>query len=93
MKMDVQEEINNDYLDRSKDTDKIWKTFRDADPSHFRSFVSGVESTPLKGRWLEIDDDGNLGTDFSGISTENITSIEVGFSYYPDYVMQIVPAK
>ena len=93
MKMAVQGEMSRLDLKFAKDADKIWKTFRDADPSHYESFISGMKSTPLKGRWLEIDDDGNIGTDFSGNSAENITSIDVGYSYYPDYVMQIVPTK
>ena len=41
---------------------KLWKTFRDTDPSAFRSFVTGSQPTALKGRWLEIDDEGNLPT-------------------------------
>lgn len=36
-----------------------WKTFRDIDPSPFRSLLTDEASTKLKGRWLEIDDDGN----------------------------------
>jgi len=38
---------------------KKWKTFRDSDSSPFRSLVTGVGSVPLKGKWLEIDDEGN----------------------------------
>jgi len=38
---------------------KQWKTFRDIDPSPFSSLVTGVGSVPLKGKWLEIDNDGN----------------------------------
>jgi hypothetical protein len=38
---------------------KQWKTFRDIDPSPYSSLVTGMESVPLKGKWLEIDNDGN----------------------------------
>jgi Predicted flavoprotein involved in K+ transport len=38
---------------------KKWKTFRDIDPTPFRSLVTDMASVPLKGKWLEIDDDGN----------------------------------
>lgn len=42
------------------DETKRWKTFRDADPSQFRSYITGMGSAPLKGKWLEIDDEGNV---------------------------------
>mmetsp|Transcript_15855 Transcript_15855/g.29926 ORF Transcript_15855/g.29926 Transcript_15855/m.29926 type:complete len:595 (-) Transcript_15855:654-2438(-) len=38
---------------------KRWKTFRDIDPSPFRSLLTDVASVPLKDKWLEIDNDGN----------------------------------
>ena len=38
---------------------KKWKTFRDSEPSPYRSLVTGMGSVPLKGKWLEIDDEGN----------------------------------
>jgi len=38
------------------DDTKKWKTFRDSDPSPFRSLMTGMSSIPLKGKWLEIDD-------------------------------------
>jgi thioredoxin reductase len=41
------------------DETKCWKTFRDTDPSPFRSLLTGMGSTSLKGKWLEIDDEGN----------------------------------
>eukprot|EP00978_Attheya_sp_CCMP212_P034554 scaffold145239_cov45-Attheya_sp.AAC.1 len=37
-----------------------WKTFRDVDPSNFTSYFTGTGSIPLKGKWLELDDEGNL---------------------------------
>ena len=41
-----------------EDTKKC-KTRRDSDPSLFRSYITGMGSVPLKGKWLEIDDNGN----------------------------------
>ena len=38
---------------------KRWKTFRDVDPSSYSSFITGTKSVPLKGRWLDIDDEGH----------------------------------
>jgi hypothetical protein len=38
---------------------KRWKTFRDVDPAPFRSLLTDVASAPLRGKWLELDDDGN----------------------------------
>ena len=38
---------------------KRWKTYRDCDPSPYRSLITGMGSVPLKGKWMEIDDDGN----------------------------------
>jgi hypothetical protein len=37
-----------------------WKTFRDVDPSNYPSHFTGMGSIPLKGKWLELDDEGNL---------------------------------
>jgi hypothetical protein len=36
-----------------------WKTYRDSDPTHCRSFITGIGSIPLKGKWLDINDNGN----------------------------------
>lgn len=35
--------------------DASWRTFRDHDPSNFRSIFTGTKAVPLKGRWLELD--------------------------------------
>ena len=45
-------------LAKCDDETKRWKTFRDADPSPYRSFLTGMGSTGLSGRWLDIDDSG-----------------------------------
>jgi hypothetical protein len=53
-------DVANHYLLASCDEEtKRWKTFRDGDPSPFRSLITGMGSVPLKGKWMEIDDDGN----------------------------------
>lgn len=46
-------------LEYNDEDTKRWKTFRDQDPSIYRSYVTGNGSTALKGKWLEIDDEGN----------------------------------
>lgn len=33
-----------------------WKTFRDLDPTEFKSIITGTPAVPLKKRWLDIDD-------------------------------------
>ena len=43
--------------DEDEDT-KRWKTFRDADPSPYTSYITGTKSIPLEGKWLEMDDQG-----------------------------------
>jgi hypothetical protein len=58
-------------LEECDDDTKKWKTFRDSDPSLFRSYITGMGSVPLKGKWLEIDDEGNheVTVDVEGISS------------------------
>ena len=57
------QDVNNRWnLDLESEDDRVWKTFRDVDPSPYASFMTGMKSTSLKGRWLEIDDEGNLET-------------------------------
>ena len=41
-------------------TDSAWRTFRDCDPSPYRSLYTGTRPVPLNGRWMDLDDDGNL---------------------------------
>ena len=36
----------------------LWETYRDADPSHYSSYITGTKSIPLKGKWIELDDEG-----------------------------------
>uniref|UniRef100_A0A7S2SGE8 Uncharacterized protein n=1 Tax=Eucampia antarctica TaxID=49252 RepID=A0A7S2SGE8_9STRA len=42
------------------DPDSSWKTFRDQDPTSFQSLITGTIAAPLKGHWMDLDDDGNL---------------------------------
>lgn len=58
LRMMVHEEFSRYNLVNCDDETKRWVTFRDADPTPYRSFISGMESTSLKGKWLEIDDKG-----------------------------------
>ena len=48
------------YLLCEDDEDSKWRTFRDVEPSRFTSLFTGTKAVPLKGRWLDIDDDGNI---------------------------------
>jgi len=47
-------------LEYEDEDTKHWKTFRDADPSECPSFTTGHSSIALKGKWMKIDDEGNL---------------------------------
>ena len=53
---------NKHALEDQDEKTKKWMTFRDCDPSLWKSLFTDDESTPLKGKWLEIDDEGNLPT-------------------------------
>lgn len=46
----------------SDDETKEWKTLRDLDPTPFTSLFTGMGSVPLKGKWIEVDNDGNAAT-------------------------------
>jgi len=46
-------------LEECDEVTEAWKTFRDQDPSPYSSLITGTKSVPLKGKWLEIDDEGN----------------------------------
>ena len=61
-KMAVKETKDKLNLEYECEDDKVWKTFRDIDPSPYASLITGMKSISLKGRWLEIDDEGNLDT-------------------------------
>jgi len=38
--------------------DVSWRTFRDCDPTPFSSLITGLEATPLPGKWMDLDDEG-----------------------------------
>ncbi len=40
--------------------DKHWRTFRDAEPSEFRSLFTGTKAVALKGKWIDLDNYGNV---------------------------------
>ncbi len=51
---------NSRYETADIEADVEWKTFRDTDPSSYASILTGMKSVPLQGKWLDIDDEGNL---------------------------------
>ena len=57
-------------LEHCDEETKKWKTFRDSDASPYRSSLTGMGSVPLKGKWLDIDDEGNPVFN-SGTGTQN----------------------
>jgi len=59
--MACRDSLNRYELENCDEDTKRWKTFRDMDPSPFSSLITGTKSVPLKGKWLEIDDEGNNG--------------------------------
>ena len=44
------------YALRKDDADVSWRTFRDCDPSPFRSIFTGTKSVSLKGKWMEMNE-------------------------------------
>ena len=46
-------------LEHFSEEEQMWRTFRDCDPSPHVSFFTGNGSIPLRGRWMEIDDEGS----------------------------------
>lgn len=54
--------------------DRPWMTYRDMDPSNFTSILTGMRSSRLKGKWIEIDDDGNLPNATSATPVEALDS-------------------
>ena len=73
--------------DEDEDT-KRWKTFRDADPSPYTSYITGTKSIPLEGKWLEMDDQGmavikGLSNDTKvEISNHNETGVVIRDTYW-----------
>ena len=67
--MSVQDNLGRLELSNGDGEDCSWKTFRDRDPSPFSSLITGTKSVSLKGKWLELDDEGNpSGTRFTSIT-------------------------
>ena len=50
------------YRLKSGDSDSSWRTFRDCDPSPFKSIFTGTGSVPLKGKWMDLDHRGEVST-------------------------------
>jgi len=55
----VRECILRHELDEDSE-DWEWRTFRDCDISQFCSLFTGTRALPLKGRWIDLDDEGNI---------------------------------
>ena len=70
------------------EAERVWKTFRDADPSPFKSVFTGTTSVPLQGRWLEIGDDGILSSDRTVMNIENLDQ-----ALFVDVIPAAVDAK
>jgi hypothetical protein len=45
-----------DCFERQRIRKTSWQTFRDIDPTGFKSLHTGTEAVPLKAHWLDIDD-------------------------------------
>ena len=56
------ENSQNRYRLKSGDPDSSWRTFRDCDPSSFKSIFTGTGSVPLKGKWMDLDHRGEVST-------------------------------
>jgi thioredoxin reductase len=60
LQMDAQDDLNRWNLKYVSNEDKIWMTFRDMDPSQYKSVITDMGSASFEGRWLDIDDEGHL---------------------------------
>ena len=61
--MRITEGIARVELGEGEDESTHWKTIRDLDPKPFSSLFTGMGSAHLKGKWLELDDEGNAPAD------------------------------
>jgi len=57
------EDCQGRYLLKSGEPDSSWRTFRDCDPSPFKSIFTGTGSEPLKGKWMDLDSNGEVSTE------------------------------
>ena len=69
------ENSQNRYRLKSGDPDSSWRTFRDCDPSSFKSIFTGTGSVPLKGKWMDLDDRGEVSTRHIGRRFVNLRQI------------------
>jgi len=60
VRMSVHDMSNRLDLEGERVRGRAWKTFRDMDSSPYLSLFTGMKSIAMKGKWLEIDDDGNF---------------------------------
>mmetsp|Transcript_11840 Transcript_11840/g.33841 ORF Transcript_11840/g.33841 Transcript_11840/m.33841 type:complete len:685 (+) Transcript_11840:110-2164(+) len=54
------EDSQGRYRLKSGEPDSSWRTFRDCDPSPFKSIFTGTVSVPLKGKWMDLDNHGEV---------------------------------
>ena len=57
------EDSQGRYRLTSGDPDSSWRTFRDCDPSPFKSIYTGTGSVPLQGKWMDLDNHGEVSTE------------------------------
>ncbi len=57
--MTISDFYNHVNLRGSSMEEREWKTFRDADPSPFKSLFTGTQAVPLEDKWLQIKDEEN----------------------------------
>jgi hypothetical protein len=48
-------------LDTDEDSEDVeWRTFRDLDPRGVSSLTTGAKAVPSPGRWMDLDDEGQI---------------------------------
>lgn len=61
----TEEDSQGRYRLKSGEPDSSWRTFRDCDPTPFKSIFTGTGSVPLKGKWMDLDNHGEVSTEIS----------------------------
>ena len=56
----TEEDSQGRYRLKSGEPDSSWRTFRDCDPTPFKSIFTGTGSVPLKGKWMDLDNHGDV---------------------------------
>ena len=58
-----EEDSQGRYRLKSGEPESYWRTFRDCDPSPFKSIFTGTSASPLKGKWMDLNDFGEVSTE------------------------------